>query len=90
MTVSANFSDKAALFEAVVAVESARIDAALLRGEIATEDPNQAAEDLISVWFGMVPVQHRFNELAVIPPSDIAARVVHGVDVFMKVYGAVE
>jgi TetR/AcrR family transcriptional regulator, mexJK operon transcriptional repressor len=161
MTVYANFPDKAALFEAVVAVESARIDAgfadlqigagsidviltrlgmtlmtflmspevmrldhmlsaemnnhpglgqrfyqagpnrmwqavtsiidaAARRGEIATQNPKQAAEDLVSVWLGMVPVQHRFNELKVISQSDIAARVVHGVDVFMKIYGSVD
>lgn len=161
MTVYANFPDKAALFEAVVEVEAARIDAAfthsqigagridvvlthlgmtlmiflmspevmrldhmlssemnrhpglghrfyqagpnrmwqavtniidaaVLRNEIATQDPKQAAEDLVSLWFGMVPVQYRFNELEAVSPSDISARVVHGVDVFMKTYRSVD
>ena len=90
MTVCASFSDKATLFEAVVAVESARIDAAVRRGETATQNAKQAEKDLISVWVGMVPMQHRFNELSVITQPDIAARVDHGVEVFMQIYGSVD
>jgi TetR/AcrR family transcriptional regulator, mexJK operon transcriptional repressor len=158
MTVYANFADKAAIFEAVVANDSARIDhaftnlqigagsidviltrlgttlmtflmspevmqmdhmlssemnrhrglgnrfyeagphciwqaltdiiaAAQGRGEIAVDDPRQAAEDLIALWLGMVPAQHRFDVGLVVSERQISARVVHGVAVFMKAFG---
>lgn len=158
MTVYANFADKAAIFEAVVAEEGARIDeafahlkigagsievvltrvgnelmsflmspevmrldrmlgaemnshptvgqgfyragperswmavsdilaAASARGEILTDDPNRAAEDLIALWLGMVPLQHRFYQHEVLSPSEIVERVEHGVRVFMAAYG---
>jgi TetR/AcrR family transcriptional regulator, mexJK operon transcriptional repressor len=161
MTVYANFSDKVTLFEAVVDMDSARIDAAfgdiqigadsiqtvltrvgttlitfllspevmrldhllssetnnhpglgqrfyqvgpnrmwqaltdiiktaVARREIRTDDAKQAAEDLIALWLGMVPLQHRFNQMAKIAPAVIAARVIHGVDVFMKMYGGAD
>jgi len=157
MTVYANFSDKAAIFEAVVAQESTRIDAvfadlkngtetidviltqigmtlmtflmsadvmrldqmlssemtnhhglgsrfyetgpmrmwqeltdiisaAELRGVIAVNDAQQAAEDLIALWFGLVPLQHRFSSLPVVTKEQISARVDHGVAVFLKAY----
>ena len=157
MTVYANFPDKAAVFEAVVAQESAEIDAALAniqicsgsidviltgvgttlltfllspevmrldhllgsemnshpglgrrfyqvgpnrmwqtlteilkashhRREIRVDDARQAAEDLIALWLGMVPLQHRFNGLPAVSQNQILARVRHGVTIFMKAY----
>lgn len=58
----------------------------VVRGDIHTENPQQAAEDLISLWLGLVPLQHRFNDPGAMSVSGIAARVDHGVKVFMKVY----
>jgi TetR/AcrR family transcriptional regulator, mexJK operon transcriptional repressor len=63
------------------------ISAANVRGVVAVGDARQAAEDLISLWLGMVPVQYRFNGLQTISDEQISARVVHGVAVFMKAYG---
>ncbi len=61
--------------------------AAVARGEILTDDPRQAAEDLIALWLGMVPLQYRFTEGMAIGPATIARRVDHGVRIFMAAYG---
>jgi TetR/AcrR family transcriptional regulator, mexJK operon transcriptional repressor len=63
------------------------IRAAAKKGELETDDPKHAAEDLIALWLGNVPLQHRFNEMK--PPSnqEINRRVTRGVANFMKIYG---
>lgn len=63
------------------------IEAAVRRGEIGTDDAGRAAEDLIALWLGMVPLKHRFNELEPMSDAEIVDRVVHGVAMFMKMYG---
>jgi TetR/AcrR family transcriptional regulator, mexJK operon transcriptional repressor len=63
------------------------IAAADARGAIAVGDAKQAAEDLISLWLGMVPLQHRFGVLQGFSKEQISARVTHGVVVFLKAYG---
>jgi TetR/AcrR family transcriptional regulator, mexJK operon transcriptional repressor len=61
--------------------------AATARGEVQTDDPKRAAEDLIALWLGMVPLQYRFDEHGVVSQSEIVDRVEHGVRVFMAAYG---
>jgi TetR/AcrR family transcriptional regulator, mexJK operon transcriptional repressor len=61
--------------------------AAMARGEVQTDDPKRAAEDLIALWLGMVPLQYRFDEHGVVSQSEIVDRVEHGVRVFMAAYG---
>jgi TetR/AcrR family transcriptional regulator, mexJK operon transcriptional repressor len=63
------------------------IEAANARGEVQTDDPKRAAEDMISLWLGMIPLQYRFNELKSVSKAKISERVNHGVTVFMKMYG---
>jgi TetR/AcrR family transcriptional regulator, mexJK operon transcriptional repressor len=69
------------------AAVTAIIEAADERGEVQTDDPKRAAEDLISLWLGMIPLQYRFNELAALSEAKISDRVSHGVTMFMKMYG---
>ncbi len=58
------------------------------KGELKTDDPERAAEDLISLWLGLAPLRHRFNELPPMSEQEIMDRVLHGVAVFMKMYCA--
>jgi TetR/AcrR family transcriptional regulator, mexJK operon transcriptional repressor len=60
---------------------------ATARGEVWTDDPRQAAEDLIALWLGMLPLQFRFDKHEAVSQSEIAKRVRHGVRVFMSAYG---
>jgi TetR/AcrR family transcriptional regulator, mexJK operon transcriptional repressor len=66
---------------------AAIIEAAVQRGEIQADDAERAAEDLIALWLGMVPLRHRFNELKPMAEAEIVDRVIHGVAVFMKAHG---
>jgi TetR/AcrR family transcriptional regulator, mexJK operon transcriptional repressor len=61
--------------------------AADARGEIQTDDSRQAAEDLIALWLGMVPLEYRFSEGMAIGQATIARRVEHGVKIFIAAYG---
>jgi TetR/AcrR family transcriptional regulator, mexJK operon transcriptional repressor len=63
------------------------IEAAAAKGEVQTDDARRSAEDMISLWLGMIPLQYRFNELASVSKAKISERVNHGVTVFMKMYG---
>jgi TetR/AcrR family transcriptional regulator, mexJK operon transcriptional repressor len=66
---------------------AAIIEAAVHRGEIQADNSERAAEDLIALWLGMVPLRHRFNELEPMSEPEIVDRVIHGVAVFMKAHG---
>jgi TetR/AcrR family transcriptional regulator, mexJK operon transcriptional repressor len=69
------------------ATVSTTIEAATKSGELQADAPQRAAEDLISLWLGMIPLQYRFHELASVSEAKISERVNHGVSVFMKIYG---
>lgn len=69
------------------AAVAAIIEAASARGELETQDALQAAEDLLAVWLGLFPIQHRFNGAQVPSQPQLAARVAHGVHVLMRTYG---
>jgi TetR/AcrR family transcriptional regulator, mexJK operon transcriptional repressor len=66
---------------------TAIIEAGSARGELAAENPKQAAEDLISLWLGLVPLQLRFIDKEPVSDALIGARVDHGVAMFLKLYG---
>jgi TetR/AcrR family transcriptional regulator, mexJK operon transcriptional repressor len=66
---------------------TAIIETASNDGQLHMKDPKQAAEDLISLWLGMVPLQYRFNDLKSVSKVKISERVSHGVCMFMKMYG---
>jgi TetR/AcrR family transcriptional regulator, mexJK operon transcriptional repressor len=63
---------------------TAIIKAAVVRNELKTDDAGRAAENLIALWLGMVPLRYRFNELAPLSGAEIADRVAQGVTGFMK------
>lgn len=69
---------------------TAIIEAASRKGEVRTDDAKRAAEDLISLWLGMTPLQHRMTERDAITAAEISNRVTHGVAVFMKAYAVDE
>jgi TetR/AcrR family transcriptional regulator, mexJK operon transcriptional repressor len=64
------------------------IKASVKKGEIRTSDAKRAAEDLIALWLGMVPLRHRFNALKPMSEAEIEERVTHGVAGFMMMYGS--
>jgi TetR/AcrR family transcriptional regulator, mexJK operon transcriptional repressor len=66
---------------------TAIIERAVASGELVTDDSRRAAEDLISLWLGMVPMRHRFNELPPMSNEEILERVDHGVACFIRIYG---
>jgi TetR/AcrR family transcriptional regulator, mexJK operon transcriptional repressor len=66
---------------------AAMIEGAAQRGEVQASDPHRAAEDLIALWLGMVPLRHRFTELEPMSKAKIEDRVTHGVASFMRIYG---
>jgi TetR/AcrR family transcriptional repressor of mexJK operon len=57
------------------------------RGEIEAPSPEQAAEDLVALWQGMLPVALRFGAAPAPDASEIARRVAHGAEVFLRAYG---
>jgi TetR/AcrR family transcriptional regulator, mexJK operon transcriptional repressor len=66
---------------------TAIIEAGSARGELAAENPRQAAEDIISLWLGLVPLQLRFIDTEPVSDAMIRSRVDHGVAMFLKHYG---
>lgn len=59
-------------------------------GELTVVDAHAAAEDLISIWLGMVPMQERLGAAAMVSAATVARRVEHGVWVFMRAYSSAE
>lgn len=64
------------------------IAAAAGRGELVVDDPNQAAEELISLWQGSLPVRLLFGLAEGGTLEDIERRARRGVRVFLRAYGA--
>lgn len=62
------------------------IEAACKRGELKTGNSKRAAENLIALWLGMLPMQHRFENPKPATASEISERVTNGVIIFMSAY----
>lgn len=62
------------------------IDAAAARGELAPDDPERAAEDLIGLWQGFMPLEGRFGITAPPASDEIRQRVTRGVDLFLRAH----
>ncbi|MBI1392809.1 MAG: TetR family transcriptional regulator [Alphaproteobacteria bacterium] len=62
------------------------LSARIKRGELAHDDPMVAAEDLISLWQGMWPIERRFLHMRAPTRDEISARVAHAIAFFLKVY----
>lgn len=56
------------------------------RGEVAVDDPLQAAEDLVALWQGMLPKELAMGHLPAPTASEIDARVGRGISLFMRAY----
>lgn len=58
------------------------------RGDLELDQPQRAAEDLLSLWRGFNDVKARFGVARTPSPSQIKTQVRHGVDIFMRAYRA--
>jgi len=65
---------------------SAIIEAATARGELTTDSPEWAADDLISLWEGGLPGQLAFGLIEQTTAGEIAWRARRGTDVFLRAY----
>lgn len=56
------------------------------RGELAVDDPDQAADDLVSLWEGSMPAKIAFGLAGLSTPDEIARRASRGTEVFLRAY----
>jgi len=56
------------------------------RGELATDSPEWAADDLISLWEGGLPAQLAFGLIEPIKADEIARRAQRGTETFLRAY----
>ncbi len=65
---------------------AAIIAAATARGELATDSPEWAADDLVSLWVGSLPDQLAFGVIEQTSADEIARRARRGTEVFLRAY----
>ena len=70
----------------VRAALAAIIAEAAERGELAIDDPDRAADDLVSLWEGSMPAKIAFGLVGLSTPEDIRLRAQRGTDVFLRAY----
>ncbi|HZF44661.1 MAG TPA: TetR/AcrR family transcriptional regulator [Sphingomonadaceae bacterium] len=58
------------------------------RGEVVIDNPIQGAEDLINLWYGMLHKELAMGRIPSPGTAEIDRRVQHGIQVFMRAYGA--
>lgn len=56
------------------------------RGDLSLDNPQSAAEDLVSLWKGFNEVEIRFGVKTTPAPDEINSHVRHGVDLFLRAY----
>jgi TetR/AcrR family transcriptional repressor of mexJK operon len=56
------------------------------RGELAIDDADRAADDLVSLWEGSMPAKLAFGLVGLSTPDEIRHRAERGTDVFMRAY----
>jgi TetR/AcrR family transcriptional regulator, mexJK operon transcriptional repressor len=56
------------------------------RGELTVDDPDRAADDLVSLWEGGMPAKIAFGLAGLSAPEEISQRAVRGTDVFLRAY----
>ena len=56
------------------------------RGELRVDDPNQAADDLVSLWEGSMPAKIAFGLAELSTPEETSQRAIRGTDVFLRAY----
>jgi TetR/AcrR family transcriptional regulator, mexJK operon transcriptional repressor len=62
------------------------IAAAAERGELIVDDPERAADDLVSLWEGSMPAKIAFGLAGLSTPEEIKLRAIRGTDVFLRAY----
>lgn len=62
------------------------IAAAAERGELTVDDPDRAADDLVSLWEGSMPAKIAFGLADLSTPEEIRLRAIRGTDVFLRAY----
>lgn len=62
------------------------LEAGMARGEIGADDPARAAEDLMGLWKGMLPVERRFGVHREFGTAELATRVRRGTMLFLKAH----
>jgi TetR/AcrR family transcriptional repressor of mexJK operon len=65
------------------------ISSAASLGELAVDSPEQAAEDLLSLWAGNLPAEVAFGIIENVSAEEIQRRTQHGIKVFLHAYGNV-
>jgi TetR/AcrR family transcriptional repressor of mexJK operon len=70
----------------VRAALAAIIAEAAERGELAVDDPDRAADDLVSLWEGSMPAKLAFGLVGLSTPEEIRLRAERGTDVFLRAY----
>jgi TetR/AcrR family transcriptional repressor of mexJK operon len=65
---------------------AAIIAEAAARGELATDSPEWAADDLVSLWEGGLPARLVFGVIEPTTPEEIARRARRGTEVFLRAY----
>jgi TetR/AcrR family transcriptional regulator, mexJK operon transcriptional repressor len=70
----------------VRAALAAIIAEAAARGELAVDDADRAADDLVSLWEGSMPAKIAFGIVGLSTPEEIRLRAERGTDVFLRAY----
>jgi TetR/AcrR family transcriptional regulator, mexJK operon transcriptional repressor len=73
----------------VRAALAAIIATAARRGELTVDDPDRAADDLVSLWEGGMKAMIAFGLAELSTPEAISQRAVRGTEVFLRAYRAV-
>jgi TetR/AcrR family transcriptional repressor of mexJK operon len=61
---------------------------AIARGALIVTDAAQAADDLAGLWIGFSNLEVKLGARPPLACDEVQARVAHGVDLFMRLYGA--
>jgi TetR/AcrR family transcriptional repressor of mexJK operon len=70
----------------VRAALAAIIAEAAERGELTVDDPDRAADDLVSLWEGGMPARIAFGLVGLSTPEEISQRAIRGTEVFLRAY----
>jgi TetR/AcrR family transcriptional repressor of mexJK operon len=70
----------------VRAALAAIIAEAATRGELTVDNPDRAADDLVSLWEGSMPAKIAFGIVGLSTPEEIRLRAERGTDVFLRAY----
>jgi len=63
------------------------ISSAASLGELDVDSPEQAAEDLLSLWAGNLPAEVAFGMVGNVSAEAIERRTQRGIEVFLRAYG---